>query len=74
MPKQEAIVKYTLDQIRELITRGEDRTGWSAVDRKTQAELEADIASDPDSEAGSPAETWVRVPLGFNVRVVKKSA
>jgi hypothetical protein len=74
MAKKEPIVKLTLDQIRDLIARGEDQTDWAAVDRKTQAELESDIASDPDSEAGAPAGTWVRVPPGFDVRVVKKTA
>ena len=74
MAKQEPIVRYTLSQIREMIARGEDRTDWPAVDRKTQAALESDIASDPDSDAGTPTETWVRVPPGYDVRLVKKSA
>jgi hypothetical protein len=74
MAKKESIVRLTLDQIRDLVARGEDRTDWAMVDRKTQAELESDIASDPDSAVGAPAGTWVRVPPGFSVRVVKKSA
>jgi hypothetical protein len=74
MAKQEPIVRYTLSQIREMIARGEDRTDWAAVDRKTGADVESDIASDPDSDAGTPVETWVRVPPGYDVRLVKKSA
>ena len=74
MQKQGPIVRYTLDQIRELVARGEDHTNWAAVDRKTEPELEADIASDADSATGAPAETWVRVSPGFDVGVVKKSA
>jgi hypothetical protein len=74
MTKKENIVRYTLSQIRDLIERGEDRTDWNAVDRKTKAGLKADIASDPDSDAGKPVETWVRVPPGFDVRLIKKSA
>jgi hypothetical protein len=74
MAKKEPTVRYTLEQIRDLVARGEDRTDWGAVDRKTQAGLEADVASDPDSKVGSAAETWVRVPPGFDIRVVKKSA
>jgi hypothetical protein len=72
MAKQ--IVRYTLSQIREMGARGEDRTDWLAVDRKTEAASESDIASDPDSGVGTPTETWVRVPPGFEVRLVKKSA
>ncbi len=74
MKKKEHIVRYSLDQIRAAIARGEDRTDWAAVDRKTQAEVEADVASDPDSGIGEPTEMWVRVPPGYEVRLVKKSA
>jgi uncharacterized protein len=74
MQKQGPIVRYTLSQIRDLVARGEDRTDWAAVDRKSEADLEADIASDSDGAAGTPTETWVRVPPGFDVRVIKKSA
>ncbi len=74
MAKQERIVRYSLDQIREMIARGEDKTDWAAVDRKIESDLEADVASDADSDIGEPAETWVRVPPGYEVRIVKKSA
>jgi hypothetical protein len=73
MPKEEPIVRYSLEQIREAIARGEDKTDWSVVDRKSEADLEADIASDPDAELGEFAETWVRVPPGYEVRLVKKN-
>ena len=74
MAKQEPIVRYTLSQIREMIARGDDRTDWATVDHKTEAALESDIAADPDSAAGVSTETWVRVPPGYDVRLVKKSA
>ncbi len=74
MAKQERIVRYSLDQIREMIARGEDKTDWAAVDRKIESDLEADVASDADSDIGEPVETWVRVPPGYEVRIVKKSA
>ena len=74
MAKQERIVRYSLDQIREMIARGEDKTDWAAVDRKIESDLEADVASDTDRDIGEPAETWVRVPPGYEVRIVKKSA
>jgi uncharacterized protein (DUF4415 family) len=31
-----------------MIARGEDKTDWEAVRNKTEEQLEADIASDPD--------------------------
>lgn len=74
MAKQGSIIAHTLREIREMIARGEDKTDWAAVDRKTESDLEADITSDSDSDIGEPAETWVRVPPGFDVRIVKKSA
>ena len=36
--------------------------------------LRCSFLPDSDSTVGSPAETWVRVPPGFDIRVVKKSA
>ncbi len=74
MKKNESIVRYTLNDIRERVAKGEDKTDWRVVDRKTQSELDADIKSDPDADIGEAVETWVRVPPGFDVRLVKKSA
>jgi hypothetical protein len=74
MAKQERIVRFSLEQIREMIAHGEDKTDWGAVDRKTEEELEADISSDPDADIGDPTEVWVRVPPGYEVKLVKKSA
>jgi len=42
------IRRYTVEQLREMRARGEDRTDWAALMAKTEEELEADIASDPD--------------------------
>ena len=44
----EDIRRYTADEIREMIQRGEDRTDWARIDAMTEAELEQAIASDPD--------------------------
>jgi hypothetical protein len=74
MKKSGPIVRYTLDEIRDRIAKGEDKSDWGVVDRKTKSELEADIRSDPDADVGDPTGTWVRVPPGFEVRLVKKSA
>jgi uncharacterized protein (DUF4415 family) len=42
------ILRYTAEELRAIIARGESRTDWARVDVMTEAELEAAIASDPD--------------------------
>ena len=44
----EDIRRYTADELREMIQRGESRTDWARIDAMTEAELEQAIASDPD--------------------------
>jgi hypothetical protein len=39
----ERIVRYTADEIDEMIRRGESRTDWAYVDALTEEELEASI-------------------------------
>ena len=51
MKNKEHIVSYTVDQIKEMIASGEDKTDWAKAGSVTQEELEASIAADPD-EAG----------------------
>lgn len=43
MSKSGTITSITLDEARERIARGEDRTGWARVDALTEEELEASI-------------------------------
>jgi hypothetical protein len=74
MPKRETIVSYSLEEVRELVARGEDRTDWAKVDAKSEAQLDADIASDPDAQIEEGGGVWVCVPPGYAVRLVKKSA
>lgn len=74
MPKRENIVFYSLEEIRDMVARGEDRTDWAKVDAKSEAELEADIASDPDAAFDESGGVWVRVPPGYDVKLVKKTA
>jgi hypothetical protein len=74
MAKKQHIVRYSLDQIKAMIARGEDKTDWAAVDRKRGIDLESDIASDADSDIGESTQMWVRVPPGYRVRLVKKTA
>lgn len=52
MKKEERIVRYTADELRELVEREGTQTDWARVKATTQEELEAAIASDPDDHAG----------------------
>jgi uncharacterized protein (DUF4415 family) len=54
--KEPGIRRYTATELRAMIARGEDQTDWESVRNKTEAELEADIASDPD---------WKDVPVDW---------
>lgn len=58
MANENNIKRYTIEEIRALRGRGEDRTDWNRVNRMTEAELEASIASDPDWK-GIP-EDWYK--------------
>jgi|HubBroStandDraft_6_1064221.scaffolds.fasta_scaffold794965_2 uncharacterized protein (DUF4415 family) len=57
MGKKGNIVSYTAEEIEAMIARGEDKTDWATVNAKTEAELAADMASDPAWD-GVP-EDWV---------------
>lgn len=63
MQKNENIVSYTADELREKRNRGESRTDWAHVDEMTEEELEAAIASDPD-EAGWEVD-WSTLQVGI---------
>lgn len=45
---KENIVRYSADQIRERIARGESKSDWARVDAITDAEVEAQMRDDPD--------------------------
>ena len=45
---KENIVRYSLNEIRERIARGESKTDWARVDAMTDAEIEAQMRDDPD--------------------------
>lgn len=49
----EDIRRYTADELREMVRRGESRTDWARIDAMTEADLEQAIASDPD---------WANIP------------
>lgn len=56
MAKKENIVRYSAEEIAAMIAHGEDRTDWSRVDAKSEADLAADTASDPAWDG--IAEDW----------------
>ena len=41
-------MRYTAEELDEMIRRGESKTDWAKVDAMTEEELEASIAADPD--------------------------
>jgi uncharacterized protein (DUF4415 family) len=45
---EENIVRYSADEIRRMVKRGETRTDWSRVDSMTDEEIEAQMRDDPD--------------------------
>ncbi len=50
MQKSERIVRYTKDELDEMLRRGEDRTDYARFDAMTEAELEASIDHDEEGE------------------------
>ena len=48
MASREHIVRYSAEELRAMIARGEDRTDWARVNAKTEEDLAADSADDPD--------------------------
>jgi uncharacterized protein (DUF4415 family) len=62
MKKPERIVRYTDDELRAKIERGESRSDWDRSAATTPDELEASIAADAD-EAGMEVD-WSKVMAG----------
>jgi len=50
MEKSERIVRYTADQLDEMLRRGESQTDWARVDAMTEEELEASIDVEEEGE------------------------
>jgi uncharacterized protein (DUF4415 family) len=62
MRKKENIVRYTAEQIRQMIARGEDKTDWKRVNAMSQAEVER-LA---DEEDGPLPDGWEdTIIIGF---------
>jgi uncharacterized protein (DUF4415 family) len=68
--KQGSIVSYSVEELREMLARGEDETDWARLDAMTEEELEAAIASDPDW-ADIPRD-WVKHARPYYPREHKK--
>ncbi|CUX10929.1 MULTISPECIES: BrnA antitoxin family protein [Rhizobium/Agrobacterium group] len=61
---EERIVRYSLDEIREKIARGEDRTDWARVDAMTDEDIDRAMRDDPDW-AGFEDIDWAKAEVVF---------
>ena len=68
----EDIRRYTAEELDAMLARGEDQTNWERLRSKTEEELEADIASDPDW-ADIPRD-WMLSPNAVMVRGLEQRA
>ena len=59
MQKQEHTVRYTADELDEMLRRGESQTDWARVDAMTEEELEATIDHAEEGEFD-----WSTVQVG----------
>jgi uncharacterized protein (DUF4415 family) len=58
MRKKGRMVRYTDEEIDAMLARGEDKTDWTRVDAKTEAQLAVDMGKD-EAWKGVPHD-WVR--------------
>jgi uncharacterized protein (DUF4415 family) len=66
MRKKNDTVRYTAEQIKAKIARGEDRTNWDKVDAVTGVKLDASIGADTDEAQGEP--DWTKTVAGIPAR------
>lgn len=62
MSKNKRIKKYSADELRAMIARGEDRSAYGRMRNMSEEELETAIASDPDSD---PEVDWSQVTVAL---------
>ena len=55
MQRKGDLVRFTAEELREKVRRGESQTDWAKVDAMTEEELEASIAADPDDVSDDEA-------------------
>ena len=69
MSRKERTARSTADELKAMLARGEDRTDWAWAAATTGAEVEAQIAADPD-EAGLKVD-WTKASVSLPSRKVK---
>ena len=60
MQSDEHTVRYSAEEIDDLLRRGEDQTDWARVHATTEEELEASIDTDEEGEID-----WSTIQVGF---------
>jgi uncharacterized protein (DUF4415 family) len=60
MENNEHIVRYTAEELDDMLRRGEDQTDWARVKAMTEEELEASIDHDEEGEFD-----WSTVQVGI---------
>jgi uncharacterized protein (DUF4415 family) len=63
MKRKGDTVRYSAEEIDEMLAGGESRTDWAAVKSLTEEELEASIAADPE-DVHEPID-WTRAVKGI---------
>jgi uncharacterized protein (DUF4415 family) len=66
MKRKGDTVRYTVEEIDDILAHGESRTDWEAVKGMTEQELEASIAADLD-DVHEPID-WTRAVRGMPPR------
>jgi hypothetical protein len=59
MKKEEPIMRYTVEQVDEMLSQGQSKTNWERVHSMSEEEIECN--ADTDSESPSypyPADFW----------------
>ena len=74
MRKKNGTVRYSANEIKRKIARGEDRTNWAKANSVTGSKLDASIRADADDVRGEP--DWTQAVMGvpapkdhINIRV-----
>ena len=67
MQRNGNLVRYTAEELSEMVRRGETETNWAKVDAMTEEALEASILADPDDVLDEAAVTraFKGLPPGF---------
>ena len=60
MENGERTVRYTAEELEDMLRRGEDQTDWARVDAMTEEDLEAAIAHDEEGEFD-----WSTIQVGI---------